>query len=310
MKSRWSPPLVVLFWVVIADYLAQIPYYVVNYYIPHQTPPTVSAIVLLGLTLAWFLVGYFGQRTHRRFGFWVLLSFLLIEGLFYLRTLIFGPVAFQLDNSNLVVRIVFLIGYVTGVISLLYAAAIIAFRAQYAAHTEGTSRPRMRKGARLRHPVTIATEPGARLGTVHRRLVLAAFLIGVALSGVILAAIAQYLLFVGTLAWLNLIVWTIVAISIGLALRDWAMTTSVCAVLGFSIVFAYSIMGYKATAPLSTALPVFAVLAFIGALGMVTAGALGHLPRRIIRSAAKRHNEPTNQRHGERATEAFGSSDR
>ncbi|MGH7862604.1 MAG: hypothetical protein ACRENM_04980, partial [Candidatus Dormibacteraceae bacterium] len=99
------------------------------------TPPTVSAIILLGLTLAWFLVGYFGQRAHRRFGFWVLLSFLLVEGLFYLRTLLFGHVAFQLDNSNLVVRMVFLIGYVTGVISLLYAAAIIAFHTQYAALT-------------------------------------------------------------------------------------------------------------------------------------------------------------------------------
>ncbi|MEO7122694.1 MAG: hypothetical protein ABI400_06180 [Lacisediminihabitans sp.] len=109
----------------------------------------------------------------------------------------------------------------------------------------------------------------------------------------ILAAIAQYLLFIGTLAWLNLIVWAVIAISIGLALRDWAMTTSVCAVLGFSIVLAYSIMGYKATAPISTALPVFTVLAFSGALGMVAAGALGQMLRRLIRSSAKRHYEPT-----------------
>lgn len=130
MRPRWVPPLIVLFWVVIADYLAQIPYYFVIYYIPHHVPPTLSSVVLLGLTLTWFLVGYFGHRAHRPFGYWVLLSFLLVEGLFYLRTLLLGVAVFQLENPSLVVRIVFLIGYATGIISLLYFAALVAFRAR------------------------------------------------------------------------------------------------------------------------------------------------------------------------------------
>ncbi len=128
MKQRQVPPLAVLFWVVIADYLAQIPYYIVNYYVPHRALPTLSSLVLLGLTLAWFLVGYFGLRARRRFGYWVLLSFLLVEGLFYLHTLVFGAVAFQLANPNLVIKAVFLIGYATGIVSLIYFVALIVFR--------------------------------------------------------------------------------------------------------------------------------------------------------------------------------------
>ena len=131
MTPRHIPPLPVLFWVVVADYVAQIPYYLVNYYVPHRAAPTLSSVVLLGLTLAWFLVGYIGLRAHRRFGFWVLLSFLLIEGLFYLRTILFGAAAYQIANPNLVIKIVFLTGYVTGVVSLTYFVLLLVFRSRY-----------------------------------------------------------------------------------------------------------------------------------------------------------------------------------
>ena len=124
------PPLVVLFWVVIVDYLAQIPYYSVNYYFPHHAPPTVSSVVLLGLTLAWFLIGYFTVR-RRRFGYWVLLSFLVVEGLFYLRTLLAGSVAFQLQNPHPVIVAVFIIGYVTGIVSLVYAIVLVVSRSRF-----------------------------------------------------------------------------------------------------------------------------------------------------------------------------------
>lgn len=130
MTRRAAPPLAVLFWVVIADYLAQIPYYLVNYYLPHGTAPSVSSILLLGLTLAWFLVGYIAIR-RRRFGYWVLLSFALVEGLFYLRTLLFGPVAFQLANPSMVIKLVFLIGYATGIVSLAFFVFLLVFRSRY-----------------------------------------------------------------------------------------------------------------------------------------------------------------------------------
>jgi hypothetical protein len=131
MRQKRIPPLVVLFWVVIADYAAQIPYYLVNYSIPHGSAPTLRSLVLLGMTLAWFLIGYFALLQGRRVGYWLLLSFLLIEGVFYLLTILFGAVAFQLDNHSWVNRIVFLIGYATGIVSLLYTVLLLVFRSRY-----------------------------------------------------------------------------------------------------------------------------------------------------------------------------------
>jgi len=131
-RPRLHPPLVVLFWVVIVDYLAQIPYYLVNYYFPHHAPPTISSIVLLGLTLAWFLIGYF-TIGRRRFGYWLLLSFLVVEGLFYVQTLLLGAAAYQLQNPHPVILAVFIIGYVTGIVSLVYAVVLVVFRSRYRA---------------------------------------------------------------------------------------------------------------------------------------------------------------------------------
>jgi hypothetical protein len=122
-----------LFGVVILDYLAQIPYYLVNDLEAHGNPPSVSSIVLLGLTLAWFLIGFFGYRARRGFGFWVLLSFLFVEGLFYVVTLMTGTAALQLANPNPVNKAVFVIGYATGVFSLIYCVAIIVVRARHPA---------------------------------------------------------------------------------------------------------------------------------------------------------------------------------
>jgi hypothetical protein len=130
MNLRRIPALFVLFWVVIADYLAQIPYYLVNYYIPHHALPTPSSVVLLGLTLAWFLIGYFALRARRRYGYWLLVSFLAVEGLFYLNTLIFGGAVLQLNNPSLAIRAVFVVGYVTGIVSLIYAVALVIFRSR------------------------------------------------------------------------------------------------------------------------------------------------------------------------------------
>jgi len=129
---RPHPPLAVLFWVVIVDYLAQFPYYLVNYYLPHHTPPTISSIVLLGLTLAWFLIGYF-TIGRRRFGYWLLLSFLVVEGLFYVQTLLLGAAAYQVQNPHPVILAVFIIGYVTGIVSLVYAVVLVVFRSRYRA---------------------------------------------------------------------------------------------------------------------------------------------------------------------------------
>ncbi len=119
----------ILFWVVMLDFAAQIPYYLINDYLPRHAPPTVSSMVLLGVVLAWFLVGFFGLRVGRRFGFWVLGSFLAVEGLFYLATVLTGAAAFQLANPNPIVKCVFIIGYLCGAVSLVVLGMLIRARA-------------------------------------------------------------------------------------------------------------------------------------------------------------------------------------
>ncbi|NEN04683.1 hypothetical protein G3T36_02255 [Diaminobutyricibacter tongyongensis] len=116
---------------------------------------------------------------------------------------------------------------------------------------------------------------------MNRMLTAVAYLFGAVVFGAALAAIAEFAFFVGPLAWLNLVFWGLIAIVLGFVLRTWAMAIAVCAVLGFTIVVSYSIMGYHGSAPLSNALSAFAVLGVAGAIGMAAAGAVAHLLRQF-----------------------------
>ncbi len=109
-----------LFWITIANYIAQIPYYLYNYYFPYHTLPTVSSIVLLGATLVWFLTGYFGTVSGWKYGYALLISFLSIEALFYLHSLVFGAFFFQMQNPHPIIKIVFVIGYISGAVAGYY----------------------------------------------------------------------------------------------------------------------------------------------------------------------------------------------
>lgn len=72
--------------VVLANYLAQIPYYIHQYYSPHHFLPSLYGSVLLAITLIWFLVAYKKILDNRLSGYWLMLSFLLVEFIFYLQT--------------------------------------------------------------------------------------------------------------------------------------------------------------------------------------------------------------------------------
>lgn len=105
--------------------------------------------------------------------------------------------------------------------------------------------------------------------------------LGAAILGVGLAAVAEFLFFVGHAAWLNTIVWAVVGIAVGALSSRWSTAIWVDAVLGFAIVFGYSAMGYHGSAPLVTALAPFAVIALVGAAGMSAAGAAGFAVKRL-----------------------------
>jgi hypothetical protein len=107
-------------------------------------------------------------------------------------------------------------------------------------------------------------------------------ILGAAALGIALAAVAEYLFFVGRGSWLNLVVWGVVGLAIGALSTRWSTAIWVDAVVGFAIVFTYSVLGYQGVAPLVGALAPFAAIALVGAAGMAAAGAAGFGLRRLM----------------------------
>lgn len=114
--------------------------------------------------------------------------------------------------------------------------------------------------------------------------------LGAVALGIALAAVAEFAFFVGHAAWLNLLVWTVIGLALGALSRRWSTAIWVDAVVGFAIVFSYSVLGYAGAAPLLTALAPFALIAVVGAAGMAAAGAAGFaLGRLRLRLRLRRH---------------------
>lgn len=103
--------------VVGANYLAQIPYYLHLYYLPHRALPPLFGTSLLVATFVWFLAGWLLlARRGNLTGYWLLLTFLLTEFIFYFLNMVnqvahgFAPF-FHLQNHDPLLFTVFAIGY-------------------------------------------------------------------------------------------------------------------------------------------------------------------------------------------------------
>jgi hypothetical protein len=112
--------------VVLANYLAQIVYYLDLYY---PRPPAVSGTALLGLTLVWFLVGYVGARRGWWMGRIILLAYLLSMVGFYVANtselLVHGyGLLWHLQHHDLPVRMVFSVGYLNMLVGALAVLAL------------------------------------------------------------------------------------------------------------------------------------------------------------------------------------------
>lgn len=125
--AKTKPNLRLLLLVILLNYLAQIPYYLHNYYYPYHEAPSLGALALLGLTLVWFILGFTRFQHGKPFGYALLLSFLIVEALFYFHTIIFGAFISQSHNPSLIIKAVFLIGYVSGVAAGYFAYIIFKY---------------------------------------------------------------------------------------------------------------------------------------------------------------------------------------
>jgi hypothetical protein len=131
MQNKSIPGLSIILWATCLNYLAQVPYYFHNSYFPYHIFPSISGILLLGMTLAWFLVGYIGFQKKSRFGYPVLVSFLTVEALFYFLSVLSGAFIFQLENPSVLLKIIFLIGYISGGVAGYFAYTLIRYRKNY-----------------------------------------------------------------------------------------------------------------------------------------------------------------------------------
>jgi O-antigen/teichoic acid export membrane protein len=132
MKTQHAAPgparLIPLAAVTLTNYAAQVPYYLHNDYSAHHLLPGVRAVALLGVTLAWFALGLAGFMRHRRWGFAVLASFLVVEAVFYAGNFVTGVFIFQIENHSDLMKAVFVIGYVSGAVAAYYAYRIVRDR--------------------------------------------------------------------------------------------------------------------------------------------------------------------------------------
>ncbi len=132
---RKIPWLHVLLVVVLANYLAQLVYYLDLYY---PQPPAIPGAALLVLTFVWFLAGYLGARRGWWMGRLLLLTFLLAMVGFYVTSpfglLIHGyGLLWHFQHHDLPVRMVFAVRYLN-----MFVGAV-ALIAQLIYHTPSSS---------------------------------------------------------------------------------------------------------------------------------------------------------------------------
>jgi len=130
MSRNFKRQVDILFVLILANFIAQVPYTIHLYGVSRLA--TISpGIIAMYVVFALFLVGYFLFRQKRVFGYWVLVIFLALEFLFYLwdfvGSLMHGfSLFFQLSNPDPILRAVFAIGYIN-----LFASGYFLFLLLY-----------------------------------------------------------------------------------------------------------------------------------------------------------------------------------
>ena len=128
-ESIKNKALLVLFSIVISNYIAQVPY-AVHLYGTHVNPIGVG---MLAFTLLWFLLGFFLITKQNKWGYRLLLAFLITEFFFYLSGEIVTTFVFRVENpimrfNDMLLWFVFFIGDVNFVVAGYYIYYLIRNR--------------------------------------------------------------------------------------------------------------------------------------------------------------------------------------
>ena len=134
---------IVLFLLILANFIAQVPYFLHLYYKPGMNfLAEARPFLLMGFVFAIFLVGSILLFKRAIAGYWLLLLFLAVEFLFYLWNTA-GEVMhgyglfFHLQNPDLLLKIVFAIGYINLFASGYFLCLLLLRRNNFLDHNSG-----------------------------------------------------------------------------------------------------------------------------------------------------------------------------
>ncbi len=127
---------IILFLLILANFIAQIPYYLHLYYNPNNLLAQAKGVLLILFVLGVFLLASLLLFKRRALGYWLMVVFLAVEFLFYLWNTL-GEVIhgyglfFYLNNPDLLLRAVFAIGYTNLFVSGYFLGLLLLKRSHF-----------------------------------------------------------------------------------------------------------------------------------------------------------------------------------
>lgn len=127
---------IILFLLILANFIAQIPYYLHLYYNPNNLLAQAKGGLLMLFVFVVFLLASFLLFKRTVIGYWLMVMFLAVEFLFYvwntLGAVIHGyGLFYHLANPDLLLRAVFAIGYVNLFVSGYFLCLLLLQRATF-----------------------------------------------------------------------------------------------------------------------------------------------------------------------------------
>ena len=127
---------IILFLLILANFIAQIPYYLHLYYNPNNLLAQLRGGYLLLIVFAVFLLASFLLFKRTVIGYWLMVMFLAVEFLFYLWNTLGAVIhgygfLYHLANPDLILRAVFAIGYVNLFVSGYFLCLLLLKRGTF-----------------------------------------------------------------------------------------------------------------------------------------------------------------------------------
>ncbi len=116
-KKVYQIQMAFCFGLILANFIAQIPYFIHLYAQTQSLASDLRSAAIMGGVFALFISGSILLARHKPAGYWMMVVFLAAEFLFYawntLRSVLRGyPLFFQIHNPDILLRIVYTIGYI------------------------------------------------------------------------------------------------------------------------------------------------------------------------------------------------------